>query len=314
MCLYPKFIKNPKYRPNKKNGYCPPSYNDERVLFVPIGCGKCMECRSQKANQWRIRLLEEVRNNENGKFVTFTFDDKSLRKLEYMLDDNPKGYDLDNAIAKKGVKLWRERWRKRHGRSPRYWLVSELGQENTERLHLHGIIFDKVGKSEIIDCWQYGHVWIGDYVNDSTVNYSIKYFSKQDEKHKYYKPVILCSNGIGKGYLNRIDSKRNQYKEEGTKSDYVTRQGIKMNLPIYYRNHIYSDEEREKLWLELLDKEVRYVDRKKIDVSENYDTYFQIREEKRIENERLGYGSPEIDEQRKQYEEDLRELKRKERW
>ena len=48
MCLYPKPIENPKYRPNKKNNYNPPTCEDDRVLYVPVGCGNCIECRNQK--------------------------------------------------------------------------------------------------------------------------------------------------------------------------------------------------------------------------------------------------------------------------
>ena len=39
MCLYPKMIKNPKYLPNKKNNNNPPEITDERVKYVPVGCG-----------------------------------------------------------------------------------------------------------------------------------------------------------------------------------------------------------------------------------------------------------------------------------
>ena len=48
MCLYPRFMKNPKYKPNKKNGGNPPTITDKRVKYVPVGCGKCIECRNQK--------------------------------------------------------------------------------------------------------------------------------------------------------------------------------------------------------------------------------------------------------------------------
>ena len=33
-------IKNPKYLPNKKNNNNPPEITDERVKWVPVGCGK----------------------------------------------------------------------------------------------------------------------------------------------------------------------------------------------------------------------------------------------------------------------------------
>ena len=59
MCLYPKLIKNPKYRPNKKNNYKAPICEDERVLYVPVGCGNCIECRNQKK---RMADTNERRN------------------------------------------------------------------------------------------------------------------------------------------------------------------------------------------------------------------------------------------------------------
>ena len=81
MCLYPKLIRNPKYKPNKKNGGHPPPVLDKRVLYVPIGCGKCIECMRQKAREWTVRLMEDIKEHTNGKMVTLTFSDKSIRDL-----------------------------------------------------------------------------------------------------------------------------------------------------------------------------------------------------------------------------------------
>ena len=50
-------IKNPKYLPNKKNNHNPPEITDERVKWVPVGCGNCMECRKQKKREWQIRFM-----------------------------------------------------------------------------------------------------------------------------------------------------------------------------------------------------------------------------------------------------------------
>ena len=47
----------------------------------------------------------------------------------------------------------------------------------------------------------------------------------------------------------RKDENTNKYnKEEGTNETYKTKSGLKLALPIYYRNYIYNEEEREKLW------------------------------------------------------------------
>ena len=61
MCLYPKLIKNKKYVANKKNGGNVPIPKDDRVLFVPVGCGNCIECKRQKKREWQVRLQEELK-------------------------------------------------------------------------------------------------------------------------------------------------------------------------------------------------------------------------------------------------------------
>ena len=81
MCLFPRLIRNKKYTANKKNGGVIPPIPDIRVLQVPVGCGKCIECVKQKGRAWQVRLLEEVKNNKSGKFVTLTFSDESITKL-----------------------------------------------------------------------------------------------------------------------------------------------------------------------------------------------------------------------------------------
>ena len=82
MCLYPKFILNRKYLANTKNKGIVPTIRGPRTKYVPVGCGKCMECKKQKARQWQIRLQEEIRHDHTGKFMTYTFTDESLKELE----------------------------------------------------------------------------------------------------------------------------------------------------------------------------------------------------------------------------------------
>ena len=54
MCLYPRLIKNPKYKANKKNGGIIPAISDKRVLAVPIGCGKCIECKKRSVENGKL--------------------------------------------------------------------------------------------------------------------------------------------------------------------------------------------------------------------------------------------------------------------
>jgi len=110
MCLYPRLIRNRKYTPNKKNGGIVPEVKDKRVLSVPVGCGKCLECRRQKSRQWQVRLQEDIRVNKNAKFVTFTFSERELQKLDNEIE-GLSGYDRDNEICRLAVRRFTERYK-----------------------------------------------------------------------------------------------------------------------------------------------------------------------------------------------------------
>lgn len=313
MCLYPKLIQNRKYTSTKKNGGNVPIPKDDRVLAVAIGCGRCMECMKKKAREWQVRLLEDVRENKNGIFVTLTFSNESIAELAEGIE-NKRGYDLDNEIATVAVHRFRERWRKEHKRSPRHWLVTELGHNGTENIHLHGIVWTDKEVDEIRKHWGYGFVWTGTYVSERTINYIIKYVHKVDEDHKEYKSKILTSPGIGSGYLKRSDSKSNRYEEgKETNETYRTRTGHKVGMPVYWRNKIYGDDDREKLWLQKLDKMERWVGKIKIDISKGEEVYYKVLKEAQVRAKRLGYQNNETDWKRKKYEEERRDLLNKKR-
>ena len=120
---------------------------------------------------------------------------------------------------------------------------------------------------------------------------------------------------MGKNYTKRLDAKLNKYKPGQTDETYKTKSGIKMNLAIYWRNQIYTEEQREKLWLEKLDKQERWVDGIKIDTStdKGIEEYYQVLEEARAKNKRLGYGNDEKDWSKIIYENERRKLNVKKR-
>jgi hypothetical protein len=294
MCLFPKLIKNPKYKSTKKNGGLIPPVFDDRVKMIPIGCGKCMECRKKKAREWNVRLQEELRHTKlKGYFMTLTFSDESLVKLEEIARQKGfelDGYELDNKIASIAVRRFTENWRVQKKHSLRHWLITELGHVKTERIHLHGLIWTDEPKEDLDKFWRWGTVDTGKFVNEKSVNYIVKYLHKVDIDHKHYVPKMYVSNGIGKGYLERFDSKRNGFVEGRTDELYRNKQGFKMALPIYYRNKIYSEEERELLWIEKLDKEERYVNGVRVDISEGEEEYERLLRMEQAKNRRLGYG------------------------
>lgn len=323
MCLFPKLIKNPKYKPNKKNEGYAPEPADPRVMFVPIGCGMCMECMRKKANEWKIRLQEDIRHNAGAKFITLTLSNESYASLVDIIHSKKsdvEGYALDNAVATIAVRRFLERWRKKHKKSLRHWLVTELGHNGTENIHLHGLIW--TNDLDLVEkIWQYGYIWKGkkkggkliNYVSAKTINYISKYVTKVDKKHKYYKPVILTSAGIGAGYTKTPNFKKNRYQNGSTKETYTTRTGHEVSLPIYYRNKAYTEEERENLWLQKLDKEERWVLGNKVDVSQGEEEYEKALHYAQRKNKELGYGDPKNWEAR-EYENQRRRLKQIERY
>ena len=120
MCLYPSIIANPKYDKSNKNRK---GIKDSRLRWIQIPCGHCEECRRAKANEWRVRLMEEIKSNpKNIIFATLTFSEESLKKLEY--DEKEP-----NKAPQKAISLFRKRWWKKYKAPLKHWLITELGHD-----------------------------------------------------------------------------------------------------------------------------------------------------------------------------------------
>lgn len=269
MCLYTKYVENPKYKPNKKNKGHPPECKDPRLRYVPVKCGKCMECRKQKQREWVIRLSEEVRNEKGYIFVTLTINDANYELLQKNKSED------GNDVCTRAIRMFLEKIRKETGKSVKHWFITELGGDNG-RIHLHGLM--KCSAYIVQKLWGYGYVFIGSFVNEKTVMYITKYMLKQNEHDRNFIGKVLCSKGIGSGYFRRADAKNNAYKENGRTSEtYRLRNGARIALPEYFRRKLYSDDERDKLWIEKQEKGYRYIMGEKVFV-DNENTYNNLLE------------------------------------
>ena len=99
---------------------------------------------------------------------------------------------------------------------------------------------------------------------------------------------------------------RQQYGQ--TVESYTNTQGFKYSLPIYWRNKIYTEEEREKLWIEKLNKNERWINGIRIDISKNEDYYYKVLEQERMKNIVLGFGTNQKDWDKEEYEKQRRIL------
>ena len=256
MCLYPIYLKNPKYKPNKKNNGRPPICKDKRLLYIPTKCGYCIECRKQKQREWRVRLEEELRSNY-GYFITLTISPEGIKDLEQKT--GLKWVENPNEIATKGLRLFLERVRKDTKKSLRHWCVTELGEEN-DRIHLHGIFFGQKSVEMIKKHWKYGFSFIGQYCNSRSVNYMTKYMLKVDIKHPEFKQIVLASPGIGSGYFNRLDYlwQKQNYKRIEVPT-YTFRNGTKMAMPKYYKDKLFTEKERNIMWINNLNRGILWI-------------------------------------------------------
>lgn len=296
MCFYPRYIINKRYTSYttcKKTKHPAEYCNDFRKLYIPIGCGKCYECKRQKAQQWKVRLNEEIKDHKHAYFVTLTFSNESLIELCKV---NGLQENNVNAIAAIAVRRFLERYRKKYKVSLRHWLVTELGHENTERIHLHGIVFrdDPLTNEELSALWKYGRTDTGQYCNNKTINYIVKYVTKIDPDHKKYSPIILCSAGLGKNYTQTYEAQlKYRYKPRETAEYYTLPDGNKVALPIYYRNKLYTDAERQQMWTDRLDKGDIFVNGIKIrniDTDKAQTTYREMLKHFQEWNRSIGYG------------------------
>lgn len=285
MCLYTKWVLNPKYKPTKKNKGIVPTCKDERTRYIPAACGECIECRKAKQREWRVRLLEEIKHDKTGKFVTLTFNEESLSELRKIAKT-----DEANAVATIAIRRFLERWRKKYKKSVKHWLITELGHKGTERIHLHGILFTEAEEEEIKERWGYGNIHVGYNMGDRCINYIIKYVTKTDNDHKGFKGKILLSAGIGKGYTEGFNAKQNKYKGEKTNETYKLNNGCKTKLPLYYRNKIYTEEEKEKMWIDKMNKNEIYILGRKVSTENENEVKEAIKYAREI-NEKRGFGT-----------------------
>lgn len=305
MCKFQTIMKNKRYMATKKNeerGYIP-ELKDNRKKNIMIKCGKCEECRKAKGSEWSIRIQEEIKNSDiKGYFVTLTFSEESLKELKKDFIST-RGKEKDsvglkryskreilemaedaNNIATLAVKRFRERWIKKYGKTIKHWLVTELGHKGTERIHLHGILWQnekeviatnkRIGRErsndEFSKMWKYGWVFTGHKCDTETAGYITKYITKPDYDHIEFTGKILTSPGIGKGYLREeIVRWHREERIPGERNNYRTNQNVKVKLPTYLRNKIWNEEERDRQWTEILNTGVVVINGSEIDITTN---------------------------------------------
>ena len=226
------------------------TYQDRDDFYVDVPCGRCINCLSSYLTKWRTRLYHEFEymsldQRLNSYFITLTFRDDVLNNKKFFNDVGV----FDPYICKY---RFIDRIRKKFGCTPRYFFITEFGEEKL-RLHLHGLIFDcQFDITELETLWSYGFV---DY--EQLTDYRIKYITSYITKYAddvivdpKYVQRVFCSPGIGKQYTTDRDNVRYHHPAPGELNPILQNSSqFLVAMPRYYRQKIFTDEEREDMKL-----------------------------------------------------------------
>lgn len=202
-----------------------------------VPCGKCGACRHNRRSEWSFRLKQEARDSLTAIFCTFTYRDDNLPFTE----------DGEVTLRKKDWQDFMKRLRWRQSQithvKVRYYAVGEYGT-NTSRPHYHSLLFnvDKRLFKHLDEIWSHGHCHV-DIVNDNTIHYCTKYhvnYEKKGEDREDEFSVMSLKPAIGYIYLKK---NAKFHKESG--NFFVYNNGFKQKLPRYYKNKIFTDQERQ---------------------------------------------------------------------
>lgn len=207
-------------------------------LRVP--CGKCVQCKIHRREEWTIRLQHELQSWDSALFLTLTY------------RDHP------GTLRKRDVQLWLKRLRKVISpRKVKYYICGEYGDQYG-RPHYHAIMYGLgVGDSDVVcDTWYHGMVHVGSVTRDS-IRYVAQYIDTVyggDMADVVYAdrvvPWAVMSKGLGRKHAL---SQRDQYVEYG----YLTDRGVKHGLPRYYLSVLgLTDDELARIKDKVVDREV----------------------------------------------------------
>lgn len=240
-CLIPLRIINPHYKKLANELSLPYSdFEDREDYYLDVPCGVCHGCMKIRSNTWRIRLLHEyqsmtLQQRDNSFFVTYTINN------DYINEDPHKLWRLyQNRVYKKCKKYLR------------HWVTTEFG-DTTQRLHLHAIIFDSpITAFELEKLWKYGFTSVK-CLTPKRIGYITKYITKNNTQFivdPEYKQRVFTSPGLGLDYCD----KHSKYHHQKALIPFLySNSGHIMALPRYYRNKIFTDDEREDMYQNYLD-------------------------------------------------------------
>lgn len=203
-----------------------------------VPCGTCIGCKLERARGWAVRCMHEAQLHDSNSFVTLTYDDKHVPRIDGIPTLRPE--DMVKFL---------KRLRKQF--PVRFFQCGEYGA-NTLRPHHHALLFgvwfpDRVrygygsdGESPVFsskrldELWGYGKCLIGE-VSSASAGYVARYTLKKQVDTRAFSgdlrvPEYLTMSrnpGIGRGWWDL-------YWRDWYARDYMVVNGNKVKPPRYY--------------------------------------------------------------------------------
>lgn len=227
---------------------------------VPVPCGSCPFCLKRKASHWALRLDNHIKDKGRVFFVTLTYENPPI---------SPNGF---MTLDKRVFQLFMKRLRKYEKKSRlSYYAVGEYGGV-THRPHYHVILYglqdyifigvdndgyDTFHSKSIESAWcdfhgnnsvKFGFVQIRGVKNNEAIKYCTKYITKgrcipMFDKDDRLKEFALMSKKLGLNYIT--EKTLRWHKSDLTRFYHTVEGGYKVSMPRYYRDKIFTKEERE---------------------------------------------------------------------
>lgn len=222
-----------------------PFYLKKRESIVP--CGHCGECRWALISGWSFRLMNQLKDSDNGMFLTLTY---ATEHLPYTDEGIPT---LDPRDVTLFIKRLRKCNKQYHSKPLKYYLVGEYGGR-FQRPHYHMLVFN-CERSIVQDAWRNGKVHYGTVTTDS-VGYTLKYLLKTREGWNQatplmmrgrHKPFSRISKGVGLSYLYSMDNVLWHIADPATRMYAPLPGGKKGTLPRYYKDRLFTLKERNDM-------------------------------------------------------------------
>jgi len=234
--------------------------NVNQQSSIPVPCGKCPECVSRRTSAWSFRLMQQEKKSIYSLFITLTYDTEhvpitpngfmSLSRTTYERKRNGKMRQISSDLQQFLRKLRKSIEGNPEAKPIKYYAVGEYGGI-TKRPHYHLIIFNAT-ESQIEAVWKNGKTYYGT-VTGASIGYCLKYISKPKRIPEHVNDdrvpeFAIMSKGLGQNYVT--DEILTYHQADLTnRMCLILEGGKKASMPRYYKNLIYTEEQKKQIGL-----------------------------------------------------------------